>query len=189
VVRKRREPDRGRVKGVSLRPASFVLRTVAALLAAVVAGALAAPAAALADHPARAQQFRADSGDRCRYGFTEGILAWRAVHPPELPAVDISGMVADQPVRPQPGICPDDSRYTIAYFTAYAYDLVIVDQEARRVNNGVLDFRLTLGVENSPVQRIDRVGVQVCRVSLTGSVPTYCGRPQIYWPFPLATQG
>jgi hypothetical protein len=135
------------------------------------------------------QRFQADSGDRCRYGSTEGALGWRAVHTPELPAVDVSGVVADQPLQTEPGLCPDDYRYTVAIFTAYAWDLMIVDQEVRRVDNGVLDLRLTLSVDNASVQRIDRVGVRICRVSFAGSEPTYCGRPQTYWPYPPTPRG
>lgn len=170
-----------------MRPTLSVPRTAVALLAALLVSVVAAPTAVLAHHPTFMQRFRADSGDRCQYGYTEGSLAFRAVHPPELPAVDISGVVADRPMTTEPSVCPDDYRWTVAYFTAYALDL-IVDRQARRVDNGTLDFRLTLGVANSTVARIDRVTVEVCRISFAGSEPTYCGRPQTFWPYPVTPQ-
>lgn len=171
-----------------MRPVPSVLRTAIALLAAVLAGAIAAPSVAVADHPIVPQRFRVDSGDRCQYGYTEGILSFRAVHPPELPAVDISGVVVDRPLVNEPSLCPDDRHYTVAYFYAWALDLQEVDREIRRVDNGVLDYRFTLG-DDPAVQRIDRVTVQICRHPLIATGPIYCGKPQTLWPNRITPQG
>lgn len=170
-----------------MRPTLSVPRAAVALLAALLAGVIAAPTAAVASHPSLQQRFRADSGDRCQYGYTEGVLAWRAVHPPELPAVDIAGVVVDRPLANQPSICPDDLRYTIAYFTGYVRD-VAVDRQARRVDNGSLDFRLALGLNSTTARPLDRVVVEVCRTPTITDPPVYCGKPQTYWPTGIAPQ-
>lgn len=172
-----------------MRPVpSPLLRRLIVLFAALLAAVIAAPTAVLASHPTIQQRFRADSGDRCQYGYTEGVLAWRAVHLPEVTAVDISGVVVDRPIANEPSLCPDDRRYTIAYFTGYVRD-VVLDQQARRVENGSLDFRLTLGLNSTTARPIDRVVVEVCRVSLVANEPIYCGLPQTYYPSRFTPQG
>lgn len=171
-----------------MRPVPSVLRTAVVLLTAVLTAVVAAPTAAVAHHPTLLQNFRADSGDRCQYGYVEGVLAWRAVHPPELPAVDIAGVLIDRPVANEPTICAADRRYTIVTFTGYVRDTVL-DQQARRVDNGRLEFRLVLGLNSTVARPIDRVVVEVCRTSFAADEPTYCGRPQTYWPNAIGPQG
>lgn len=167
-----------------MRPVSPVLRTALALLAGVLVGVVAAPTVAVASHPTLLQHFRADSGDRCQYGYTEGVLAFRAVHPPEQPAVDISGTVSDRPGVGEPILCPDDRHYTIAYFTGYAGEQG-VERQARRVDNGVLAFEFVLGLNSTTTRPIDRVVIQVCRFSFVPNDRFYCGSPQTYLPNPI----
>lgn len=167
-----------------MRPVPPVLRTALALLAGVLVGVVAVPTVAVAGHPTLLQRFRADSGDRCQYGYTEGILAFRAVHPPEQPAVDISGAVIDRPGAGEPILCSDDRHYTIAYFTGYAGEQS-VDQQARRVDNGALAFDLVLGLNSTTARPIDRVVIQVCRFSFVPNDRFYCGNAQTYLPSPI----
>lgn len=154
------------------------LRMVA--VAAIVLAAVAAPTAALASHPTILQRFAADSGDNCRYGYTEGVLSWRAVHAPQPVAVDVSGKLVDRPAPAEPILCPDDRYYSIANFTASASG-VVVDRHSERADNGVVQFGFVLG-NSSAIARIDTVTVQVCRLGILG--PGYCGRAQTFHPLP-----
>ena len=155
------------------------LRLMAAA-AAIIVAVVAAPTAAPASHPTILQRFAADSGDRCRYGFTEGVLSWRAVHPPEPVAVDVTGRLTDRPTATDPVACADDRFYSIANFTALASN-VVVDRRSVRVDNGVIPFNFVLG-NNSAIARIDTVTIQVCRLGIFG--PGYCGKAQIFHPLP-----
>jgi len=170
-----------------LRPVTPVLRTALALLAGVLVGVVAAPTVAHASHPTLLQRFRADSGDDCQYGSAEGVLAFRAVHPPQQPAVDISGTVTDRPANGGSILCPDDGRYTVAYFTGYAGNLE-VDWQFRRVDGGILAFDLVLGLNSTSARPIDRVVIQVCRFSYVPNDRYYCGSPQTYVPNPTTPQ-
>jgi hypothetical protein len=147
-------------------------------VAAIILAALAAPTAALASHPTILQKFAADSGDTCRYGYTEGRLSWRAVHPPEPVAVDVAGKLVDRPTALDPVVCPDDRMYSIANFTASASG-VVVDRHSERADNNVVQFVFVLG-NSSTIARIDTVTVQVCRLGVL--TPGYCGRAQIFHP-------
>ena len=151
------------------------------LLADAAVTGLLVPTAAQAA-PIVTQPFYADSGDACPYGYTRGVLGWQLGVPPSYRlTVVVSGSVVDRPLPADPtNACPDDARYSIATFSAYAGS-ALVGQEARRVENGELSFKFTLGV-NSNFAAIDRVTVQVCRPStLPGPVPdVYCGKPQEY---------
>lgn len=150
-----------------------IMRTAAVVtsLTAVVA----APTGALASPT---QAFHANSGDNCRYGQTDGDLAWWST---SLTGVDVTGVVVDRPAVTDPGpACPDDRRYTVATFAGYANG-VLVDSDRRQVDNGRLEFRFVLGNSTSTA-RINRVVVQVCRASLTSTVPAYCGPAQSYSP-------
>jgi len=149
-------------------------------VAALVVAAVIAPTAALASHPTILQRFAADSGDNCRYGFTEGVLSWRAVHAPEPVAVDVNGKLVDRPTTPDPIACRDDRFYSIANFTASASG-VVVDRHSERVDNGVVSFVFVLG-NSSTIPRIDTVTVQVCRLGIFG--PGYCGKAQVFHPLP-----
>ncbi|GIH09147.1 hypothetical protein Rhe02_72140 [Rhizocola hellebori] len=153
------------------------------LVLAATIGMLALPATAHADVTI-SQAFAADSGDSCRYGLTKGTLTWRLVSPPtHAVAVSVAGRLADRPLPADPGaICPDDRRFSIANFAVYA-GTVVVDRQARRVDNGVVSFQFILG-SSSTVARIDRLVVQVCRQAANGSTvpPAYCGRAVEYRP-------
>jgi hypothetical protein len=153
----------------------------ALVLAIALAITVLAPVGAQASHPTRLQPFYADSGDNCRYGFTQGTLWFRANHPPEPAAVDLSGTVNDRPLPGEPGTgCFDDRRYTIATFTAYA-NIFVVNRQQVRADNGSVPFRITL--TDGSTARIDSVVIQVCRVPLYSTwTPVYCGRPQTYTP-------
>jgi hypothetical protein len=157
----------------------------AAVVALVPVLATAVPAAA-APGPA-AQSFYADSGDACVAGYTRGVLGWELAGPPSYRVVvAVRGAVVDRPTPSDPRACPADPRYTVATFTAYV-GRTEVDSDARRVDNGTLTFGFTLGV-NSNVVTIDRLTVQVCRVSLLPGPYDYCGAPVDYFP-PVRTTG
>jgi len=137
--------------------------------------ALAAAALAVVMIPAPAQadtSFYADSGDSCRYGVTEGVLASAYA------TVPVKGTLIDRPLPTVPTLCRDDGFYSIATFTAY-FGSRVVDQQAVRANNSIVRFSFVLG-QNSTVGRIDRVTVQVCRSPINTLPPTYCGKPAEY---------
>lgn len=161
----------------------------ATILAAVLAtGTVAAPVAAdsaaapAALAPAATQDFKADSGDRCGYGHTTGVLAWRTPRPTIHPVVDIKGVVVDRPTRSDPGVgCADDGSYTVAGFVAYV-GRTVVDRALARADNGSVDFSATLGENGTATPMIDRVVVQVCRYSTAPIGISYCGSPQTHLP-------
>jgi hypothetical protein len=142
------------------------VRRLLALTAAALAVVL-TPNAARAD-----TRFHADSGDTCRYGFTDGILTTR------LTLAAVKGTLTDRPTLADPTNCRDDGFYSVATFTAFLADRV-VDQQAVRANNGTAQFDFVLG-QASTVARIDRVVVQVCRHPLVTLPPSYCGKPAEY---------
>lgn len=130
---------------------------------------------------AASQRFAADSGDECRYGYTEGELVW--ITAPPSSQVWITGIVADRPLPADPGgFCRDDLRYSSASFTAYAGEVQVARVE-QRVNNGTQQLDLVLDAGTAP-RPVDLVIVQVCRVSLLAPnpQPEYCGLPQKYVP-------
>jgi hypothetical protein len=158
------------------------LAVVAALLAAVAGTA----APATADHPTVSPPFAADSGDNCRYGLTQGTLAWAAIHPPEIPSVEVAGFIVDRPVPVLPTqTCPDDGLFTVATFRAFTGNLQ-VDAASQLMDNGSRRFAFRLAPDAAPVPiaRIERVEVTVCRDHPLRGAPTplYCGRTQIYFP-------
>lgn len=163
-----------------------LVRTAAFLLAAtaLVAAALATPAAAqpVVVEPTASQEFKADSGDRCGYGYTTGALAWRAPRPTIYSVVDIKGIVVDRPNRSDPGVgCADDGGYTAAGFIAYV-GRTVVDSAVIRVDNDTADFALTLGETSTITPIIERVVVQICRYSSAPVGISYCGSPRTYLP-------
>jgi hypothetical protein len=162
-----------------------VLHVVAAA-AAAVATILATPSAGHAQ-PQVTVPFSADSGDNCRYGFTEGTLTWRfGTSPLPLTAVAVKGRLADRPLPADPGpVCRDDGLLSIATFAAFSGN-VQVDRDLQRANNEVVGFEFLLG-EDSTVTRIDRIVIQVCRHRPTSTVPVYCGRPAEYRIPPVVT--
>lgn len=161
---------------------------VVAAAAAVLAAVLALPSPGHADQLIT-HTFAADSGDSCRYGFTDGTLTWRfGPSPTPLPvvAVEVKGRVADRPLLADPGFpCRDDSLFSVATFTAFS-GLREIDRQGARADNGVTSFQFTLGV-NSTTARIDRVVVQVCRHKPSSVLPSYCGRPVEYRTPPVIT--
>ncbi|MDG4767698.1 hypothetical protein O7632_26920 [Solwaraspora sp. WMMD406] len=158
-----------------------LLRAATVLAAALAASALAASGATAS--PSILQRFSVPSADNCTYGYTQGHLEWRSPGPSS--AVRLAGVIADRPMPNDPGtVCRDDRRYTIASYTAYAGN-VPVDEAARRVDNGLVEFDFVLGA-NSSARGIDRVIIQVCRHALPGSVtpaPDYCSRQYTFTPW------
>jgi hypothetical protein len=136
-------------------------------LAAAVLAVVITPTAAHAD-----TRFYADSGDRCPYGITVGVLASMA------PQVIAKGTLTDQPSPTGPGICVDDRFFSVATFTAYA-GARVVDEQLVRADNSTVRVGLVLGPVPTVV-RIDRVVIQVCRHPLFTLPPSYCGRPTEY---------
>jgi hypothetical protein len=131
-------------------------------LAATVLAVVMVPTAARAD-----TRFHADSGDACRYGFTDGVLSTR------LALVAVKGTLTDRPVPTDPTTCRDDGFFSVATFTAFVGDRVIDDQ-AVRANNSIVRFEFALGLDSSTA-RIDRIVIQVCRHPLVTLPPSYCG--------------
>ncbi|HEU5107728.1 MAG TPA: hypothetical protein VFT95_04050 [Micromonosporaceae bacterium] len=163
---------------MKLRPRLLAVAVAVASTAAVVTVTAPTASASIVPGPV-VQAFHADSGDRCLAGVTDGSLGWALAAPPDYRVtVAVRGVVTDRPTPNDPRACPADPRYTMATFTAYA-GRAEVDSEARRVDNGSLDFRFTLSV-NSNLVTIDRVVVQVCRLSLLSDPFDYCGAPVEY---------
>jgi len=137
-------------------------------LAAVTLAVVMVPTPALAD-----TRFHADSGDRCQYGSTDGVLTTV-----RLALVGVTGTLTDRPTRTDPVVCPDDGFFSVATFTGLAGERVI-DSQAVRANNSTVKVDLVLG-SLSAVARIDRVVIQVCRHPLVTLPPSYCGRAVEY---------
>jgi hypothetical protein len=154
------------------------LRLAAVVAVAVIGGLLAtsAPAQANAVFP-----FRADSGDNCRYGSTQGSLIWRysSTTPIRAIAVDVRGTLVDHPLPNEVFPCRDDGYYSVATFVGYLSD-GIVRREAR-ADNQLVSLSFTLG-SSSTTASISRLVVQVCRSPRFGTGPSYCGIPQHYAP-------
>lgn len=159
------------------------LRIASAVAIAVIGGLLATSAPAQAN---AVQPFRADSGDNCRYGFTQGYLNWRytTIAPIRPVFVDVRGTVTDRPVPTDPSFaCRDDRYYSVASFTAYLGNGTVARQEAK-ANNQAVSFSFTLG-SNTTGPGLSRLIVQVCRYPLYTTQPPspgYCGLPQHYAP-------
>ncbi|MBQ1047996.1 hypothetical protein KBX50_05915 [Micromonospora sp. C51] len=161
-----------------------LLRAATVLAAALLATTVMAGSAAASPI---SQRFSVPSGDNCTYGYTEGVLEWRSTAPTS--AVRLTGVVVDRPSANEPIACRDDRRYTIATYLAYAGERPI-DRAAQRVDNGVLRFDFVLGSDASAVG-IDRVVIQVCRMSLDrpSTVPDYCGREHTFRPTSIGPNG
>ena len=148
------------------------------VLVGALAGTVLAAPAAHAD--VITQAFAADSGDTCRFGATRGTLGWTSRGPLPVTTVAVVGTLIDRPTVNDPSNC-NDPRYSSVTFTAYRGD-VVVDTDARRVDNGTVDFRFELSSGAwTVITPIDRVVVQVCRHALPDVRPfDYCGRAVEY---------
>jgi hypothetical protein len=156
------------------------LRLAAVTALAVIGGLLASSAAA---HANAVFPFRADAGDNCRYGTTQGSLIWRysTTNPIRPIALDIRGTLVDHPLPDEWGfLCRDDRYYSVATFVAYLNNGTTARAEVR-ADNAVVTVSLTLG-PNSTTSGVSRAVVQVCRSPLFGTGPSYCGAPQHYAP-------
>lgn len=167
-----------------VRNVAFLFATTA-LAVGAAAPAVAAPertTASVTAQPAVSQEFKADSGDRCVYGYTTGTLTWRTPRPTLYSVVDVKGVVVDRPNRTDPGVgCRDDGAYTVAGFVAYA-GRTVVDHALVRVDNDTVDVSVTLGERSAVTPVIDQVVVQICRYSVTPIGTSYCGSPKTYLP-------
>ncbi len=156
------------------------LRLVAVIALAVVSCLLATSATA---HASAAFSFRADSGDNCRYGRTQGSLIWRySTTTPIRPiALDARGTLIDHPLPDAWGfLCRDDGYYSVATFVAYLNNGLTQRAEAR-ADNAIVSLGFTLG-SDSATAGVSRATVQVCRSPLFATGPVYCGLPQHYAP-------
>jgi len=159
------------------RTVPLLLRAVAVLVTALIAGSLVAPTPAAAFGPT----FAADSGDACPYGVTRGTIDW-VISGSSLRTVigaDIRGSLTDQPASPSPTTaCRNDGFYSVATFTAV---FAGGQRQARaiRADNQILSFGFRL-IAPWTTAELDRVEVQVCRHPLVTLPPSYCGRTQIY---------
>ena len=159
----------------------IVRRTLVAAAAMVTAlGAWSAPAHADITPP---QPFYADSTnanfDTCPHGITKGTLLWHTPGPIAPVAVDVNGQVIDRPVPSgtTPGCAPDDYSST-AIFTVYSGSAVVGTTRVT-VDNGVKDFRFTLG-GSSNATVLTKLTVQVCRNPVHTLPPSYCGKAVTY---------
>ncbi|HEX5205026.1 MAG TPA: hypothetical protein VFW27_34330 [Actinoplanes sp.] len=150
---------------------------IARLAVAVAAILVATPGIARA--ATIAQPFKADSGDICRHGVTEGTLAWQTgvISPLPLLTVGVTGTVTDRPLPIDPTNCHDDGYNSTATFVAYAGGAE-VDRQSRTADNSTIQFRFSLG--STTKTAIDRVVVQVCRNPIVTLPPSYCGKPVTY---------
>jgi hypothetical protein len=158
-------------------------RLLAALVAALAI--LAIPATAQA--ATITQPFAADSGDACRYGFTDGTLGWRfgTASPLPLVGVDVKGQLTDRPLPNDPSIvCFDDHYYSTATFIAYSGS-VEIGRKTASANNNRVTFEFSLG-GTSATTSIDRIVVQVCRSPTITLPPSYCGKAVEYRAPPVA---
>lgn len=154
---------------------------LAAVIALVVVSCLLTTSAGA--HASAAFPFRADSGDSCRYGRTQGSLIWRysTTIPIRPIAVDVRGTLVDHPLPDAWGfLCRDDGYYSVATFVAYLNNGLTQRAEAR-ADNAVVSLDFTVG-SDSTTAGISRASVQVCRSPLSGDGPSYCGLPQHYAP-------
>jgi hypothetical protein len=141
----------------------------AALLAG---GAVPASAEPLPGDTVVVDPFDADSGDACRFGATDGLLAW---HLNALREVDVRGTVVDRAGPSQP--CADDGRFTAALFTAYAGGVPVGPPVVQPVDNG----RRTFTFSFTSTRPISVVVVQVCRRPRVVPGPReYCGTPEVH---------
>jgi hypothetical protein len=156
---------------------------VARLAAAVAVILVATPGIARA--ATNAQPFKADSGDTCRHGATEGTLAWQSgvISPLPLLKVVVTGTITDRPLPIDPTNCRDDGYDSTATFVAYTGETE-VDRQFRTANNSTVRFQFSLG--SSAKTAIDRVVVQVCRDPIVTLPPSYCGKPVTYLAPPIA---
>jgi hypothetical protein len=111
------------------------------------------------------------------------VLAWRVPRPPTLAPVDILGVLVARPAVADVRACLDDSYYSAVTFAGYAGDRLL-ERQAYRVDNGRVEFKLTLGETSILPAGIDRVVVQVCRYPLRATpMPVYyCGAERTYHP-------
>ncbi|GAA4445886.1 hypothetical protein [Phytohabitans houttuyneae] len=162
------------------------LARAATVVAAAATALIAVAAPATAAGPTAAQKFYADSGDRCTYGHTEGLLTWQVLTPSIYPTVAVEGTLTDEPARNSPVACTTDQMYSVASYVAYA-GRTIVDFAQSRADNGVTAVRDVLGERNAGPAPIDRVVVQVCRFPSAPVGISYCGSPQTYTPPRIGT--
>ncbi|GAA4468467.1 hypothetical protein GCM10023170_082490 [Phytohabitans houttuyneae] len=156
------------------------LRRAFVIVIAVISGLLASSTAARAN---AVFPFRADSGDNCRYGTTQGSLIWRySTTTPIRPiTLDVRGTLVDHPLPDEWGfLCRDDGYYSVATFVAYLSNGTTARAEAR-ADNAIVSLGFTLG-SSSTTSSISRATVQVCRSPLRGTGASYCGTPQHYAP-------
>jgi len=156
------------------------LRLAAVVALVVVSGLLTTSAAA---HANAVLPFRADSGDNCRYGSTQGSLIWRySTTTPIRPiALDIRGTLVDHPLPDEWGfLCRDDGYYSVATFVVYLNNGMTARAEAR-ADNAIVSLGFTLG-SDSAMSGVSRATVQVRRSPLFATGPVYCGLPQHYAP-------
>jgi hypothetical protein len=159
-------------------------RVIATLLMALAAAGV-GTAAAYADTTPNTtpntvveQPFAADSGDTCKYGVTKGTIFW-TLGPFVRPApVAVKGTLIDRPLSDGPSICPDDRRFSVVTFTAFA-GTVKVDEELVRADNQAVDYGFRLINETSTAP-ISHLVVVVCRHFPAPRPAVYCGARQIY---------
>lgn len=157
--------------------ATTILRGLTGLVAGLVM-AVAAASPAAASHPITLRPFAAVLSDSCGVTWTAGDLAWNAAHPPETPAVHISGEVGAHIT----------CHYLVpvvqfAAFTAYIDNEVVDLQVVSADGANPTDFTLTLQ-DNSPGWQngdsivpavIERVEIRACRTT----DPRVFGQPPV----------
>jgi hypothetical protein len=164
----------------------MMMRRIMSAVAAVIVGGLLAAVPAHAD-TAISRPFKADSGDACRYGTTEGTLNWLfgpGASPLPVTAVDVSGTLVDHPTPADPALtCRSDGFASTATFTGLSGSAAVARQQVR-VDNGIVQFQFRLAPSTTD-QHIDRVVIQVCRGPVLTLPPSYCGTAVTYLAPPI----
>jgi hypothetical protein len=160
-------------------------RIVSAVVAAILGGLL-ATVPANAD-TAISRPFKADSGDACRYGTTEGTLNWLfgpGTNPLPVTAVDVRGTLTDHPTPADPAsTCHSDGFASTATFSGLSGSAVVARQQVR-ADNAIVAFQFRLAPSTTG-QHVDRVVIQVCRGPVLTLPPSYCGTAVTYLPPPV----
>ncbi|WP_165987310.1 hypothetical protein [Streptomyces sp. YIM 98790] len=170
-------------------------RALRAAAVAAVAAALtmALPTAAQARHADVTRQFAAEHKDDCLNSATGGRLIFKATHPPQPPAVEVTGRVA----LIDPGLCfflvPPTAEAT---FTAYSGRTVVDSETVVTTRGDAFSFVLTPDWSTGLPSPIDRVVLRLCHgsalsdpppVESPGPRPANCAAPVTYTPSDFGT--
>jgi len=154
------------------------LAVASATLAAVTVWATPAHADTKPPQPFYADSLNA-ALDTCPHGSTDGTLLWSTPGPLLPLAVQVTGEVIDRPTATGSVVCAPDDYSSTAIFTAYSGSVVAGTMRVT-VDNGIKQFRFTLGGSNGTTSAVTKLTVQVCRSPVHTLPPSYCGKAVTY---------